>query len=93
MMLKMYGITQGVLAIDDTENDRCKKTPLIAYTHKYYDKKTGGYKNGQELVFMVLVTDNSTPDILGSFFKLCRQIWFAFILVHVNFNHISFRPI
>ena len=20
------------------------KTPLIAYTHKYYDKKTGGYK-------------------------------------------------
>lgn len=69
MMLKLYGITKGVLAIDDTENDRCKKTPLIAYTHKYYDKKTGGYKNGQELIFMVLVTEKITLPVGFAFYE------------------------
>ena len=43
--------------------------------------------------FACNVSYHSTPDILGGFFKLCRQIWFAFILTHINFNHISFRLI
>ena len=69
MMLTAYGITKGVLAIDDTDNGRAKKTPLIAYTHKYYDKKTGGYKNGQELVFMVLITDKITLPVGFAFYE------------------------
>ncbi|MDC0535522.1 transposase [Francisellaceae bacterium] len=70
MMLKMYGLSEGVLTIDDTENSRSKKTPLIAYTHKYYDKKSGGFKNGQELVFMVLVTSKITIPVGFAFYEL-----------------------
>ena len=33
MMLATYGITEGVLAIDGTDNGRSKKTPLIVRTH------------------------------------------------------------
>jgi len=25
--------------------------PFIGFAHKYFEKKTGGYKNGQEIVF------------------------------------------
>ena len=48
---------RGVLVIDDTDKQRSKKTTKIAGAHKVKDKKTGGYFNGQELIFMVLVTD------------------------------------
>ena len=56
-LLRHYAITRGVLVIDDTDKQRSKKTTKIAGTHKVKDKKTGGYFNGQELIFMVLVTD------------------------------------
>ena len=69
MMLSNYGITEGVLAIDETDNSRCKKTPFIAYTHKYYDKKTGGYKNGQEIVFLVLISDSITIPVGFAFYE------------------------
>jgi hypothetical protein len=55
-----YGIHQGVLAIDDTDKKRAKTTTKIAGAHKIKDKSTGGYVRGQELVFMVLVTDVAT---------------------------------
>ena len=69
MMLKAYGITEGVLAIDETDNPRSKKTPFIAYTHKYFDKKTNGYKHGQELVFIVLVTAKITIPVGFEFYE------------------------
>jgi len=49
-----------VLAIDDTDKKRAKTTTKIAGAHKVKDKGTGGYFRGQELVFMVLVTDVAT---------------------------------
>jgi hypothetical protein len=56
-LLRHYAITDGLLVIDDTDKQRSKKTTKIAGAHKVKDKKTGGYFNGQELIFMVLVTD------------------------------------
>lgn len=59
-VLTHYGITGGTLTIDDTAKKRSKRTTHIAGTHKIRDKPSGGYVNGQELVFMVLVTPRAT---------------------------------
>jgi hypothetical protein len=56
-VLKHYKITSATLVIDDTDKQRAKKTTKIAGAHKVKDKKTGGYFNGQELLFLVLVSD------------------------------------
>lgn len=59
-ILSHYAITEGTLAIDDSDKKRSKRTTRIEGAHKLKDKPTGGYVNGQALVFMVLVTDIAT---------------------------------
>ena len=59
-ILKHYGITAGTLVIDDTDKRRTKVPTKIADAHKVKDKKSGGYFNGQELVFLLLVTETLT---------------------------------
>ena len=39
---------------------RSRNTSKIAGVHKVKDKKTGGWFNGQEFVFLILVTDTVT---------------------------------
>ena len=56
-LLRYYRVSVGTLVIDDTEKQRSKKTTKIAGAHKVKDKKSGGYFNGQELIFLVLVTE------------------------------------
>ena len=51
-----YGVSQGSLIIDDSDNKRSKNTKKIWHVHKLKDKASGGYIMGQGLVFMVLVT-------------------------------------
>jgi len=48
--------SEGVLAEYDTENKRAKRTVRIHKAHKVFDKKTGGYLNGQEVLTGHLVT-------------------------------------
>ncbi len=67
-VLKSYGITQGVLALDDTDNKRCKKTTKIGMAHKVKDKGTGGYFNGQEILFLVLITNKVTIPVGYKFY-------------------------
>lgn len=55
-VLRKFGITEGMLVIDDTDKRRCKITKRIFKAHKIKDKKSGGYMNGQEIVFLFLVT-------------------------------------
>ena len=62
-LLKHYQVSSGVLVTDDTDNMRSKNTKKISYVHKVKDKKTGGYFNGQELVFLILVTDTVTIPV------------------------------
>jgi len=59
-ILQTYDITHGTLVADDTDKRRSKKTSRIPNAHKVKDKKTGGYFNGQELIFLVLVTEKVT---------------------------------
>lgn len=58
-----YGITAGQLLIDDSDKRRAKVTRRIAGAHKVKDKKSGGYFNGQEMLFLVLVTDRVTLPV------------------------------
>ena len=56
LIVDHYGLTQGSLVIDDSDNKRSKNTKKIWHVHKLKDKASGGYVMGQGLVFMVLVT-------------------------------------
>jgi len=56
-VLKQHGVTEGTLVVDETDHRRAKRTKRIHKTHKQKDKKTGGYVNGQTIVFLLLVTN------------------------------------
>ena len=51
-----YGVSAGVLVLDDSDKVRSRNTSKIAGVHKVKDKKTGGWFNGQEFIFLILVT-------------------------------------
>lgn len=55
-VLSQLGISVGSLVLDDTDHQRAKQTTTIYGAHKVFDKKTGGYYNGQSIVFLLLVT-------------------------------------
>ena len=56
VILRHPGIPWGTLVIDDTDNPRAKSATALAYLSKLRDKDSGGYRWGQRLVFLVLVT-------------------------------------
>jgi len=62
-ILNKYGITEGTLGIDDTDNKRSKSTKNIAHVHKIKDKASGGYIMGQSIVFLVLITSKITIPV------------------------------
>jgi hypothetical protein len=63
VVLRQHGITEGILVADDSDHRRAKRTRRICKAHKVFDKKTGGYFNGQCLVFLVLVTPKVTVPV------------------------------
>jgi len=63
LVLKQHGILEGVLIGDDSDLQRAKRTLRIWKAHKIYDKKTGGYFNGQNLVVLMLVTSKITVPV------------------------------
>jgi hypothetical protein len=68
-IIDKYGIRRGRLVIDDTDNERSKTTTQIAKTHKIKDKRTGGYFNGQNIVFLLLVSKELTIPLSFRFFE------------------------
>lgn len=62
-LLNHYHVTSGVIIFDDSDRLRSKNTRRIKGVHKIRHKKTGGYAQGQELVFMLLVTPVATFPI------------------------------
>jgi hypothetical protein len=69
VILKKYSITGGSLVIDDTDRMRSKSTTAIGKVHKIFDKKTGGYFMGQNIVFLLLVTDKVTIPVGFKFYQ------------------------
>lgn len=63
LVLRRHGIMEGVLVADDSDHRRAKRTRRIWKAHKVFDKKTGGYFNGQCLVFLMLVTPKLTVPV------------------------------
>jgi len=68
VILRRYGITQGCLVVDDTDKKRSKVTGKIAYVHKLKDKASGGFIQGQCIVFLVLVTPKVTFPVGFAFY-------------------------
>jgi len=68
VMLRQYGITQGSLLVDDTDKKRSKMTRKIAHVHKLKDKTSGGFIQGQCIVFLVLVTPKITFPVGFAFY-------------------------
>jgi hypothetical protein len=54
-VISYYGVNAGTLVLDDSDKMRSKNTSKI-HVHKIKDKKTGGWFNGQEFIFLILVT-------------------------------------
>ena len=63
VIIETYGLTGGNLLLDDTGRNRSKRTTKIGKAHKMKDKKSNGYVNGQELVFLVLQTPLVTISV------------------------------
>lgn len=69
VILESYGITGGELVLDDSEKRRSKVTKKIAKAHKIKDKTSGGYINGQSIIFLLLVTDIITIPVGFAFYE------------------------
>ena len=69
LILKKYKIKEGVLALDDSDHQRSKKTKKIGYAHRIKDKKHEGYFNGQNMVFLVIITDKITIPCGFAFYQ------------------------
>lgn len=68
-LFSVYRIKSGVLVIDDTDKERSKNTKEIAKVHKIKDKKGGGFFNGQNLIFLLLVSENFTFPVGFCFYE------------------------
>lgn len=68
-IVSAYGIKYGVLVIDDTDKQRSKNATEIAKLHKIKDKKTGGYINGQNIIFLLLVCEKVTLPVGFYFYE------------------------
>ena len=69
LILRRTNCNSGTLVLDDSDHRRAKQTPRIFGAHKVFDKKTGGYFNGQCLMFAVLVTGKFTIPVGFGFYK------------------------
>ena len=69
LIVSTYKIKSCVLIIDDTDKERSKSTTEIAKVHKIKDKKTGGYFKGQNIVFLVLVSEELTIPVGFHFYE------------------------
>jgi hypothetical protein len=68
-IVERYTIQSGILVIDDTDSERSKHTTQIAKVHKIRDKKHGGFFSGQNIIFLLLVTDSLSIPVGFSFYE------------------------
>jgi len=68
IIIQKYGITEGVLVLDDSDEKRSKTTKRIYKSHKMKDKSSGGYINGQCIVLLLLVTEIVTIPVGFEFY-------------------------
>lgn len=59
-LLHTYGITEGLLVLDDTDQPRSKSTTRLYQVHAFKDKASGGTRKEQCLGVLLLVTPTVT---------------------------------
>ncbi|ARB93883.1 hypothetical protein [Legionella longbeachae] len=69
VVLETYGISEGVLVLDDSDRPRSKNTKNLHKVRKLKDKKANGYVMGQNLAFLVLVTPKITVPVGFAFYE------------------------
>ncbi len=68
-IIESYKIHYGVLVIDDTDAERSRNTTRIAKVHTVRDKKRSGFFRGQNILFLLLVTDKLTIPVGFEFYE------------------------
>jgi hypothetical protein len=68
VILHRYGISKGVLVLDDSEKKRARQTTRIYKAHTVKDKKSGGYLHGQSFIVLLLVTGTVTLPVGAEFY-------------------------
>ena len=68
LILKHYDIREGVIAIDESDRARSKRTKRIHHVHKQKHKASGGYVNGQTVVLLLLVTESVSFPVGFAFY-------------------------
>ena len=68
-IISVYDLKEGVLEVDDTENERSKNAKWLHGLGKVKDKRSGGYFKGQNIVFLVLVTEKVTLPVGFKFYQ------------------------
>ena len=68
IILRHYGISEGELAGDDTENKRAKLTKQIDKAHKVFDKKTGKYEDQED--YRYLAASDMSRHCLGIYLEM-----------------------
>jgi hypothetical protein len=69
LILASHGISEGILVGDDSDRGRTKGVKQIYKAHKLKDKPTGGYRMGQSLVMLLLVTPVLTIPVGFAFYQ------------------------
>jgi len=67
-LIKKYGLKDGVLILDDSDNPRSKNAKEIYKLSKLKDKKSGGYIIGQGFVLLLFVSDKITIPVGFEFY-------------------------
>ena len=73
-LIDFYQIKSGHILFDDTCRPRTKIVKNIAKVFKYFDTKTNGYFNAQNIVFLFLVTKYITIPVGFRFYVPCPKL-------------------
>lgn len=68
MLVQRYGLTDGIVVVDDSDHPRAKHTTRLYKTYKLHHKPSGGTVNGQSCVFLVWVTRRVTLPVGFEFY-------------------------
>ncbi|MCZ6678686.1 MAG: hypothetical protein O7E52_15745 [Candidatus Poribacteria bacterium] len=74
VILERYGITEGVLVVDDSDKKRSKHTKRIYKAHKLKDKSSGGFVHGQSFILLLLVSQKVTLPVGVEFYMPDPQL-------------------
>jgi hypothetical protein len=68
-LFQLYGVFEVHLVVDDSDRPRSKITKTLFGVFKTFDKKTGGFLQAQNIIFVLVVTKVFSFPIAFAFFQ------------------------